>query len=71
MEHLDRWDPAARARGLAILEVFEARGASEGVLMPGARELVAFSRRMQLHLGLVTSNSAEHGAGVELNRPQV
>jgi len=64
MEHLDRWDPAARARGLAILEEFEVRGACEGALMPGARELVAFIREMRLQLGLVTNNSLRSTARV-------
>lgn len=58
MDHLKRADAATRARGLATLEAFEHRGASEGVLMPGTRELMTFIRHRGLQAILVTNNSA-------------
>lgn len=49
--------PAARARGMAALLDAEARGASSGDLIPGARELVATLQTRGVRCALVTNNS--------------
>ncbi len=57
VEHLKQATADDRARGLALLQEHEARGASCGRLMPGTHELIEFLASRGLRSALVTNNS--------------
>jgi len=57
ISHLSSVSPEERARGMALLERYEALGVETGCAMPGAAELLAFLRGRGVTTVLVTNNS--------------
>jgi HAD superfamily hydrolase (TIGR01509 family) len=57
ISYLSTVSPEERARGMAVLERYEASGVEAGCAMPGANELVAFLRSRGVPTALVTNNS--------------
>ena len=49
--------PDVRDRGIELLHAAEAKGAANGSLVSGTREMLAWLREMNIRCGLVTNNS--------------
>jgi HAD superfamily hydrolase (TIGR01509 family) len=49
--------PEIRDRGIELLHAAEAKGAANGSLISGTREMLAWLREMNIRFGLVTNNS--------------
>ena len=57
LDQLQEKTPEVRARGIELLHAAEAEGATNGKLIPDARELIVWLHEKNIRCGLVTNNS--------------